>query len=77
MKHITTLQYRGRTFEIVKNHGYYMAIEDKYIDEDGKLTIELNGIKMHANESIDQTIQSVKGMIDLSDQFIGPRKKEQ
>lgn len=53
MKNITTLNTEGRKFYIVQNDdGFYCAIEDKFVDENGKLTQKLNGLQMNANKNV-------------------------
>lgn len=49
----------GQSFVVVKNdEGFYLAINKKYIDADGKLTRQLNGIQMHANKNLNDCLNS-------------------
>ena len=52
MKKITTVKTTRSTYIIVLNekHGVYMAINEKDIDENGKLTKEYNGITALSNK---------------------------
>ena len=68
-KVITTLVARGRKFYITTWEGElpqmigtqkrYVAIEDKYLDENMCLTQTLNGFQMHAEPTLEQCIQAV------------------
>ena len=68
VRRITKVIGRGRTFHIVWNDQFsrYCAIEDKYLDENGCLTKTLNGITMHASETVDQCIQGVQMEIEAN-----------
>ena len=68
MKHIATYIESGRTFEICKAEGLgdadgYWAIEDKDIDESGRLKRQLNGISGHHSSSVAEAIQKVSNMV--------------
>ena len=66
MKKITTLQARDRKFYIVKNdQGYYLAIENKYIDENGKLNTNLNGLQMNASKDLNECLKRTKDQIEV------------
>lgn len=65
MKSITTLITRNRQFEIVLNGTHYCAIEDKYIDADGRLNTALNGLQMHASEDLDQCIELTRHCVEI------------
>jgi hypothetical protein len=52
MKVITKLIYRDRTFLIVSYEKYYIAIEEKYIDENGKMNEALNVFTLQADDTI-------------------------
>ena len=67
MKFITMYTRKERTFAIVRHDGRYCAIEDKYIDADGKLTKTLNGLQMYASISYDECVEHVKNTIDIDD----------
>lgn len=64
-KVITTLLARDRKFYIIHFKGYYCAIEDKYLDEDMKLTQQLNGLQMHAMKDMPQCIKSVQDAVEI------------
>ena len=65
MKHITTCTRRGTTFEVVQNdEGWYLAIDRRYIDADGCLTKELNGLEMHADKELDRCIDMARQSVD-------------
>lgn len=65
MKNITTLVVRDRQFEIVLKDEYYCAVEDKYIDADGRLNTTLNGLQMHASESLEQCIEITRSCVEV------------
>lgn len=67
MTNITTLHYKGRTYEIGKLQGWYVAIEDKFIDENGRLTKQMNGLQMKANKSLERTIEEAKQEVDIDE----------
>lgn len=48
-----------RTFTIVKQNEYYLAIEDKYIT-DGKTNTALNGLQMHASRELDECLEDTR-----------------
>lgn len=60
MKRITTLYTNGRKFEIVLFENMYCAVEDKYIDKDGKLNTKLNGLQMHAAGTVERCVEMTK-----------------
>lgn len=62
---IKVFKYRDRNFTIVKKDNYYCAIEDKYIDENGKMKCRLNGLQMYASEVLDETIKRVQYSVDI------------
>ena len=65
MRVITKLTYRDRTFLIVSYKRYYMAIEEKYIDENGKTNKALNGLELH----VDDTILGCKNKAKMSVEY--------
>lgn len=69
MKAITTYIRGDRKFRIVKEtkngEVWYMAIEDKYIDADGKLNTALNGLQTCANRDMKQCIEQVTQKVDF------------
>ena len=66
-RQITTLHYKGRTFEIVFDGTYYLAIEHCFLDEKGRLTKTLNGFDMNADEELDNTIANVERRVDVDE----------
>lgn len=64
-KMVTTLTARKRYFVIVQDGNMYCAIEDKYIDAEGKLKQALNGLQMHASESLDRCIQQTRDSVEM------------
>ena len=57
---------RNRHFTIVcHEQGYFQAIEDKYIDEDGKLTKTLYGYQTFANKDMNMTLTNLKNQIEI------------
>ena len=69
MRTITKLIYRDRTFLIVSNAGYYMAIEDKYIDENGKTNKNLNGLELNVDDTLLGCKNKVKMSVEYDYQF--------
>ena len=66
MKNITTLFARNRKFYIVQNEeGFYLGIEDKYVDENGRLTKQLNGLQMKANKDLNWCIKGIKDHVEV------------
>ena len=68
MKLLTTLIYKNRKFYIVETENHlYLSIEDKYVDENGKLNKQLNGITMNANKYLPECIQETKMQVDVDE----------
>lgn len=57
--------YRDRHFTIVKHENHYCAIEDKYIDENGKLKQVLHGGQMYASTILGSCLEHVKQCLDI------------
>lgn len=63
--------YRNRTFvivyndELVEGHPYYLAIEDKYIDESGRLNKGLNLVEMNAGDTFKDCEERLRNRCDL------------
>lgn len=49
---INHYETRGHVFTIVKDQGKFLAIDHKYLDEEGRTAISLNGFQMHAADSL-------------------------
>lgn len=62
---IKNFEYRGRRFVIVEHMNHYCAIEDKYINPDGKLNTGLNGLQMYASRELKDCIESVQQGLDI------------
>ena len=57
---------RDRHFTIVKDaEGFYLAIEDKYIDANGKLNTTLNGFQMYANKDLNTCLNTCKHQVEI------------
>ena len=57
---------RDRNFTIVQNHqGFYCAIEDKYINADGRINTVLNGFQMNASKDLDDCLTGTKNMVEI------------
>lgn len=56
---------RNRHFTIVKHEGFYCAIEDKYINEDGTLNTALNGGQLHASKDLNQCLGFVRDRVEI------------
>lgn len=58
---------RDRHFAIVqevKDDGWYMAVEYKYIGEDGRLTTSLNGFNTHAHKELDMCLRMTQDCVE-------------
>jgi len=74
-KVLTTLLVRDRKFyittwewelpQMLGTQKRYIAIEDKYLDENMCLTRTLNGFQMHAEEKIEDCIQAVRQSVEV------------
>ena len=62
---VDNYEVMGRKFTICYRDGMYIAIEDCYIDESGKLTQELNGIQMYANKNLDDCLEQVRKQVEI------------
>lgn len=68
MKHIRTFTYKGETFEVIKDgDNYYWAFNEKFIDENGRLTKEFNGITGHRNDNLKDTLCAVMTDVDVDE----------
>ena len=57
---------RDRNFVIVKNEeDFYLAIEDKYIDNNGRLNTTLNGFQMYANKDLNDCLNTCKHQVEI------------
>ena len=66
MKHVTTFNYKNNVYEVIKdNDGFYWAFNEKYIDEDGRLTKQFNGITGHRNDNVNDTLIAVMNEVDI------------
>ena len=54
-----------RRFTITKHGNHYVAIEDKYIDKDGRLNTTLTGWQLNAAETVDECIENTKRMVEM------------
>jgi len=78
MKRVTTLKTNNRTFEIVKNEdGFYLAIEDKYIDKNGCLTKKLNGLNMKADKDLNKCLQKTKDQCEIDELIANGKSVEE
>lgn len=74
-KVLTTLLVRDRKFYITTWKGElpgmigtqkrYVAIEDKYLDKDMKLTQTLNGFQMHAEPTLNACIETTRTSVEV------------
>lgn len=57
---------RDRNFTIVQNEdGWYLAIEKKYIDPDGRINTELNGRQMNASKDLSNCLRMVENDVEI------------
>lgn len=64
MRVVTTLMYGDRTWQIVKMCGKFCAINSEYIT-DGRLNRDLNGVQMHASDTLEDCIEFTKRAADV------------
>ncbi len=57
MKHITTLHVNNDTYHIIKRNEYFLAIHEKYLDDNMTLTQTLNGFQMFASHTLKDCIE--------------------
>lgn len=57
--------YRNESFVIAQDNEYYVAINRKDIDENGKLKRALNGFQMYANKKLNDTLDRVMDNLDI------------
>ena len=56
---INHYETRGRVFTIVYDQEHYLAIEDKYLDENGCMKQSLNGFQMYADRDLSRCMENV------------------
>lgn len=59
MKKITTVISENRTFIVARDERGYWGIEDKYIDADGKLAVQLNGVSGFLHDKLQDTVNAI------------------
>lgn len=64
MQVLTTLMYGDRTWKIVQKDGKFLSIDTQYIT-DGKLNRPLNGVQMHASDTLKECIEFTKHAADV------------
>lgn len=69
--------YRGRNFTIVKDQGFYMAIEDKYLDENGCLNQRLCGRQLYPAREVKQCMKYVNDECDIAYHMANGMTKEE
>ena len=63
---VKTLGIRGQEYIVVKDEeGYYLSINKEYIDENGCLTQELNGLQMHASKDLNDCVNSTIADVEI------------
>lgn len=60
MRKISTLYAYGKTFIIFKGSYGYWGIETKYVDKNGCLVENVNGLRGHLNKELHDTIIQCK-----------------
>lgn len=63
---IKNYNYRGRNFTIIKDQGFYMAIEDKYLDENGCLNQQLCGKQLYPAREVKECMKHVNNECDIA-----------
>ena len=64
-KVITRLFVRDQEFVIIYHMERYCAINTKYLDENGCTTKVLNGLDMHARETLQECIDEVRMSVEV------------
>jgi len=62
---IKSFKVRDRHFTIVLDKGFYQAIENKYIDENGRLTQTLWGHQTFANKDLNECLKGVQNKVEM------------
>ena len=62
---IKKVSSRGRNFVIVRHDGHYCAVEDKYLDENNRLTKSLNGLQMYASVNFEVCVNSLLNAVEI------------
>ena len=62
---VTKLVTDSRLFYIVRNGEFYCAIEDKELDEHGRLKRSLNGLQMYADRELAKCLQRVTDAVQI------------
>ena len=62
---IKSVTMRDRHFTVVLDKGFYQAIEDKYIDEDGRLTQTLWGYQTFANRDLNECLKGAQNRVEV------------
>lgn len=64
----TEFAYRGKRFAlcstIIEREVYYVAIDTDYVDDNGRVTRELNGLQVYLSSTLNGTIEAVKQAMD-------------
>ena len=58
-------EVRGRVFTVVYDQGHYLAIEDKFLDENGCLKQQLCGPQMFASVSLAGCLEFVRNDVEI------------
>ena len=53
------------TYTIVKKDNFYCAINNNYLDENGRLKLKLNGLQMHVNEDLERCLDLAKAQAEI------------
>lgn len=67
MKMITKLVVGDRGFFLVKHMDHYCAIDEKYVDADGRINTPLNGLMMMADRDLDKCITKVRRQVAIDE----------
>ena len=63
---VKDFSYRGRHYTIVNDGKFFMAVEDKFLDKDGKTIKPLNYTDgLHTNHTLDGCIADTKVDLDI------------
>lgn len=64
---VSTYETRGRKFTIVYDQDRYLAINDKYLDENGCTKVSLNGFQMHADRELQGCMRKADNACRMED----------
>ena len=74
---VKNYSYRGRNFTIIHDQGFYMAIEDKYLDENGCTKQILHGSQLFPAREAEDCMKLVNDRCDIDFYVASGMSKEE